>query len=423
MIEKKGYRLTVACALTVAASFLFITFFSSSIIMIIVGEFLLGLPWGVFQATTLSYVSDLVPEKLRPFMSTYVNMCWVFGQFLASGAVKASLAIADDTWAFRIPIAVQWVWPPLLILLIAAGNAPESPFWLVRQGKVTQAERTAKRLTGNKFSFDPDGYISSLQTTNHAEKNECDSSISYLETFRGVNLRRTEIAVVANLTQQWSGSHLMFYSAKLFQMGGMPESMSFSFNLIMYSLAVIGVIGSWFLMKKLGRRTVWLAALSTFLALLVSIGTLGFYVDTYKEVPFIIGSLLLAFSLVYNLSIGPVCYALVAEVPSSRLKAKTAVISRNIYNLAGIFNLFMGPKMLENSSDAWGWGAKTAYFWAGMCFLCLVWAFFRMPETKNRGYAELEVLFSKNIPARKFAEMRVDQFERTVKDETGALVG
>jgi SP family general alpha glucoside:H+ symporter-like MFS transporter len=37
-----------------------------------------------------------------------------------------------------------------------------------------------------------------------------------------------------------------------------------------------------------------------------------------------------------------------------------------------------------------------------------VWAFFRVPETRNRTYEELDVLFSKNIPARKFKDYQID---------------
>lgn len=388
--------------------------------MIQVAELLLGLPWGVFQGTAVPYITDLVPQKLRQFMATYVNMCWVFGQLLSSGMIKVSMVIHDDTWAFRTPIAVQWIWP--MFLTVAIVMAPESPWWLVRHGMISKAEQTVSRLTGDR-GFDADGAVSNMRVTNDQEMSDKDS-VSYGEVFRGANLRRTEIVMAANLTQQWCGSHLMFYSAKVFQMGGMPESMSFTFNLVMYGLAATGVLGSWVGMKNFGRRTIWLAALSTLLVLLVAIGTLGFYDEENKDIAFAIGSLLLCFSLVYNLSIGPVCYTLVSEVPSSRLKAKTAGLSRASYNGAGIFNLFIGPKMLESteSGDGLGLGPKTALFWAGMCTVCLTWAFFRLPETKDRSHAELEVLFSKKIPARTFADMQVDQFERTLKDKEGNVI-
>lgn len=55
-------------------------------------------------------------------------------------------------------------------------------------------------------------------------------------------------------------------------------------------------------------------------------------------------------------------------------------------------------------ADSLGW------YWAGMCGLLLIWAFFRLPEPKGRTYAEMDVLFYHKVPARKFASSNVDQF-------------
>jgi MFS transporter, SP family, general alpha glucoside:H+ symporter len=60
--------------------------------------------------------------------------------------------------------------------------------------------------------------------------------------------------------------------------------------------------------------------------------------------------------------------------------------------------------------SAWGWGAKAGFFWAGSCFLCFVWTFFRLPEPKGRTYGELDVLFERGVPARKFKSTVVDPF-------------
>lgn len=54
-----------------------------------------------------------------------------------------------SNWAWRIPYMTQWLWPiPLIILTYFA---PESPWWLVRHGRLEEAEHSVKRL-GSKAS-------------------------------------------------------------------------------------------------------------------------------------------------------------------------------------------------------------------------------------------------------------------------------
>lgn len=66
--------------------------------------------------SAVSYASEVCPTALRGYLTTYVNLCWVIGQFIAAGVL---LGVQDrtDQWAYKIPFAIQWVWPlPLFIL-------------------------------------------------------------------------------------------------------------------------------------------------------------------------------------------------------------------------------------------------------------------------------------------------------------------
>jgi SP family general alpha glucoside:H+ symporter-like MFS transporter len=95
-----------------------------------------------------------------------------------------------------------------------------------------------------------------------------------------------------------------------------------------------------------------------------------------------------------------------AELSSTRLRAKTIVLSRNLYNIGGIVVNVLSNYQL--SPTAWNWGAKTGFFWAGSCVFCITWVFFRLPEPKGRTYGELDILFEQGVPARKFKSTTVD---------------
>ena len=63
---------------------------------------------------------------------------------------------------------------------------------------------------------------------------------------------------------------------------------------------------------------------------------------------------------------------------------------------------------------AWNWGAKAGLFYAGTNALCLIWCWFRLPETKARSFGEIDLLFENHVPARKFRTTKADRELSTV---------
>lgn len=147
------------------------------------------------------------------------------------------------------------------------------------------------------------------------------------------------------------------------------------------------------MMSKFGRRTLYIWGLVALEVLLLAIGGLGFaHPDKeHQGVAWAVGSMLLIFTFIYDFTVGPVCYCLVAEISSTRLRAKTVVLSRNLYNIGGIVNNIIVPRMLN--PQAWNWGAKSGLFWAGVNALLIVWCFFRLPEPKGVSRAQILAIF------------------------------
>ena len=183
--------------------FIFIPVFAQNIQTILAGSILCGLPWGVFQTITVTYASDVTPTVLRPYLTSYVNLCWVIGQFIAAGVLKGMLSRTDQ-WAYRIPFALQWIWPPLI--LVGCVLAPESPWWLVRHGKYDEARKSLLKLTKADCGvpFDADKQIAMIKATNDLEM-AMGEGTSYLDCFRGIDARRTEITVMVWVTQAFCG--------------------------------------------------------------------------------------------------------------------------------------------------------------------------------------------------------------------------
>lgn len=72
--ERFGYRKTMIGALIAVTCFIFILFFAPNVKVLVVGQVLCGIPWGMFQTLAPQYASEVAPVVLRPYLTTYVNM-------------------------------------------------------------------------------------------------------------------------------------------------------------------------------------------------------------------------------------------------------------------------------------------------------------------------------------------------------------
>ncbi|RVD86103.1 uncharacterized protein DFL_004397 [Arthrobotrys flagrans] len=402
--ERYGYKKTLLGALTLMIGFIFILFFAQNIAMLFIGGMACGIPWGMFQTLTTTYAADVAPIPLRPVLTTYVNMCWVIGQFISTGSLRGLLHRTDD-WAWRIPYAIQWVYPPIIIVGVIF--APESPSWLVRKGRHDEARKSLKRLASGLT----DEYVQkTLSMTIHVNELEkrLQEGTSYLDCFKGINLRRTEIVCVVWMTQVlcgiWFGGNVIYF----LEQAGFDTKKSFDFGVGLNGVALAGTIGAWFATRWFGRRTLYLTGLSIMFTILVIIGFLGIPAPK-PAYGWASGALMMLFVITYDLTVGPVCYCLVSEIPSTRLRIKTVVLARNAYNITSIGANFLNPPILNPT--AWNLRGKGGFVWCGFCFLCLVWSYFRLPEPRGLSPAELDLLFEEGVSARNFHDVHINPFQ------------
>ncbi|KAH7471259.1 Maltose permease [Fusarium oxysporum f. sp. matthiolae] len=404
--DRFGYKKVLAGALIMMTAFIFIQFFSVSLSMLLVGEILCGLPWGVFQTLTTTYTAEVCPIHLRCYLTTYVNLCWVIGQLIASGVLRGTIGM-NSKWSYKIPFAVQLIWP--IPILIAVLLAPESPWWYVRKGRVEEAKRSVERLQSKGTTVNADETVAMMIHTDQVER-KISEGTGHLHCFRGrVNLRRTEIACLTWICQTICGSSFMGNSTYFYEKAGLADSSAFDMTIAQFALGFTGTVLSWPLMARVGRRKIYVWGLFLLTVILFVTGCLGIPPKAASR-SWGIGSLLLVYTFTYDITVGPVCYSLVAELPSSRLRQRTIVLARNAYNIVGVaYTNIIGLYSLNPT--AWNWGAKSAFFWAGNCALCFVWAYFRLPEPKDRSYAELDMLFDQGVSVRKFATTYVNPYE------------
>lgn len=112
--------------------------------------------------------------------------------------------------------------------------------------------------------------------------------------------------------------------------------------------------------------------------------------------------------LSFSLTVGPVGWCIPAEVSATRLRSQTVVLARNSYYIAQVIANVVEPYLINVTElDLKG---RTGFCWAGTAFCSMVWAYFRLPETKGRTFDELDVLFANKVPTRQFKHAQADSF-------------
>lgn len=401
--SKFGYRIVMMYSLAAMAGFVFVVFFAPSDAVLLVGEILCGLAWGVFATIGPAYASEVCPTVLRGYLTIYVNMCWAIGQFISSGVLYA-LVDRKDEWSYRIPFALQWIWP--VPLIVGCFLAPESPWYLVRSDKLEEAKRAIKRLSSNKTEAQINGQLAMLVHTAKIES-EIEAGTRYWDCFKGVDLRRTEICCLTFMGQILSGSSFAYSPTYFFENAGVGVENAYALGLGGTAIAFVGTIISWFLITGLGRRTIYVWGQGTLCTLLLLIGIISATAST-AGAKWAQAALCIIWIFVYSLTVGPIAYAIISETSSVRLRPLTVCLSRTAYQLINIVSQVLEAHFMNPTG--WNTQGRTGFFWAATSLCVFIWAFFRLPEAKGRTYEELDILFAKKISARKFSKTPVDAY-------------
>lgn len=401
--ERFGYRWTMLGTMLAMIGAIFIPFFAHNLEMFVAASVIQGIPWGIFQTLAATYAADVCPQSLRAYLTSYINLCWIIGQLISSGLLRGLLPWQSE-WSYRLPFALQWVWP--IPIMVGTLFSPESPWWLVRKGRFEDARQALCALTSKNSGvpFDVDEQLAVMRATDELEKEQSTGG-HYWDCFRGTDLRRTEISIGCWLAQTLCGATFMGYSNQFYQRAGLDAENAFSMSLGQSALGFVGTILSWYFMSKFGRRTLYIFGLSGGCAILIAVGVCGSVPQT-TGASWAAGSLLLIYFTVFQLTVGPVCYSLVAEIPSTRLRIKTVALARAAYNAGGFINNAIMPQMI--GVNAWNLGPRTGYVYASISAVFIVWCFFRLPEPKGLTYSDLDLLFEHKVSARQFSREAAD---------------
>lgn len=163
-------------------------------------------------------------------------------------------------------------------------------------------------------------------------------------------------------------------------------------------------------MVHIGRRTLSTYGLG-FLALLMLIVSIVASISDSQASSFGQAGLVLFWLLYYYLTVGPLCYVIISEISASNVRNKSVCLSRIAYYLSQVVRNVIYPYMINPPEG--NWQGRMGYFFAGIGFLFFLWSFFRLPETMDRTFEEVDISFANKIKAQDFSSYHVDAYADT----------
>lgn len=343
LTSRIGYRWATIVGLMLLNAFIFVFYFANSLPIMLLSQLLEGIPWGIFIANSPAYCSEIVPMRLRAPCTQMLQMFWAIGAIIVGGT---TYAYAEESRAisYRIPIALQWMFPtPLAVLMFLA---PESPWWLVRKGRLEQAANAVSRLGRKSVVTNYHDTVAMMRRTIDLEKT--DKEPSYLELFKGVDAYRTAIVCCVYAAQNLTGNLIANQAVFFFRQAGIGNETAFALGLITSALQTIFVMLSWILTTYLGRRTiyVWGSLINT--GFLVALGIAASFGQSTSS-SLAQASLGLIISVLFTLGPAPASWVIIGETSAIRLRPLTTGIGRGCYYLVNIPCIFLGNWMLSST--------------------------------------------------------------------------
>ena len=423
-----------------------------SFVILVAARMIGGLGVGASLIIAPMYIAEIAPPAARGRMVSFNQLNIVIGISAAFFANYLILRLgqSDAEWAQSLMFdAYNWRWMlgletlPAVLYFCGLFFVPESPRWLLLQGRQEEARQILTRALGEaEASRELEEIRASLADDAGRER------VSVRELFAPAMRLVLAIGIVVAIIQQATGINaVFFYAPMIFEQSGIGMDASFAQAVLVGLTNLVFTIVAMLFIDRIGRKPLLILGLSG-IALSMSLLAFGFSSATYTitgdalaslpaevDVPAIAdlqdttfasdvefkqalrGALgedlatryesdfikagiamnpwlvlvgVLAFVASFAVSIGPVMWVLFSELFPNRIRG-IAISFVGLINSAVSFGVqLVFPWELANFGSATTFMIYGLFAAVGLVFLALI-----LPETKGRTLEELETLLVK----------------------------
>jgi sugar porter (SP) family MFS transporter len=346
-----------------------------------------GVAIGLASNLSPMYIAEIAPAQLRGrlvsinqltivigiLLAQYIN--WFLVRHLPPGATAEYIV---DSWygqtGWRWMFALTAV--PSLLFFVGMFWAPESPRWLVKNGRSNVAQRILERVGGAAYA---ESEVRDVQKT--MEEAEI-GHVRFADLLDPRMFKVLLLGVVLAVFQQWCGINVIFnYAEEIFLKAGYDisdvlkniawtGSVNFAFTLV--ALAIV---------DRGGRRILMLVGAA---GLAIIYSALGFcYHSHIQGMPMLL--LVLAAIGCYAMSLAPVTWVVISEIFPNRIRGAAMSVAVTWLWIACFTVTYSFPLL-----NHWLGPDGTFWLYAAICVAGLVFIALMLPETKGKSLEQLE---------------------------------
>ena len=327
---------------------------------------------GIGSAAVLSplYIAEIAPARVRGALVSVNQLAIVTGILLAYFVnwLFAGAGPANWRWMFGVGAV-----PSVLFFLLLLG-VPESPRWLVKNGREDEARAVLARADSPAAAASG---IRAIRDTLALERG------SFGQLFGPAFRRPLLIAIVLAVFQQITGINaILYYAPRIFEKAGFARMSAIGQSTLVGLVNLVFTLVAIVLADRVGRRPLLITATAGMGLSLLLLGA----AFQFKVLP---ASALLVVILIYIAffasAMGPLVWVVMAEIFPIKVRGAAMGLATLVLWLADFAVTLTFPVLSDRVHPA------TAFWlYAAMCALDLVFMVFCLPETKGRTLEEIE---------------------------------
>ncbi|KZV52663.1 sugar transporter [Dorcoceras hygrometricum] len=397
-----GRRYTIVFAGAIFFAGALLMGFATNYAFLMAGRFVAGIGVGYALMIAPVYTAEVAPASSRGFLTSFPEVFINFGILLGYVSNYGFSKLPTNIgWRFMLGVGAI----PSVFIALAVLAMPESPRWLVMQGRLGDAKRvldkTSDSLEESKLR------LADIKQAAGIPEN-CEDDIVAVPkrhhgegVWRDLFLRPTPAVrhilicgVGIHFFQQASGiDSVVLYSPDIFERAGIKKDT----DKLLATMAVgftktLFILVATFMLDKVGRRPLLLTSVAGMILSLVGLGT-GLTIISNSDhkliwaVALSIGSVL-SYVALFSIGMGPITWVYSSEIFPLRLRAQgcsTAVAVNRV--TSGVISMtFLSLSRAVTTGGAF-------FLYAGIA--CIAWVFFYtlLPETRGKTLEEMESSF------------------------------